>query len=174
MSCASNSPDADQPAGGRHSGHPSKRVTNMSEPTDFHEHVIRVRYAECDSMGYLHHGKYFEYLEEARTEALRQRGFAYRDLEADGVFLVVAKLSCRYYHPIRYDDLVTVRTTIERFTRTRIDHAYQLFVNQTLTTEAATTLACVGRDGKLRVMPDRIWSLNQTAKPRIQPPGPNV
>jgi len=138
----------------------------MSENTAVHEHVIRVRYAECDSMGYLHHAKYFEFLEEARTEALRAQGFRYRDLEQEGVFFVVAKLSCRYHHPIRYDDAVTVRTTIERFTRTRIDHAYQLFVDGRLTTEAATTLACVGRDGKPRVMPDRIWSISQVSKPR--------
>lgn len=138
----------------------------MTDTLEAHEHTIRVRYAECDSMGYLHHARYLEYIEEARTEALRAQGVRYRDLEQDGVFFVVAQLSCRYHHPIRYDDLVTVRTTIQRFTRTRIDHAYQLFCDDRLACEAATTLACVGPDGKPRIMPDHIWSIHQESKPR--------
>ncbi len=138
----------------------------MSDGPEAFEHQIRVRYAECDSMGYLHHARYLEYLEEARTEALRAQGYRYRDLEREGVFFVVAKLSCRYRLPIRYDDVVTVRTTIERFTRTRIDHAYEFLVDGRTTSEANTTLACVGRDGKLRVMPDRLWSIRQRVRPR--------
>ncbi len=142
----------------------------MNEPShanfDGHEHVIRVRYAECDQMGVLHHGNYAAFLEEARTEALRDQGFAYRDLETEGVFFVVAKMSTRYMKPIRYDDLVTVRTVVERFTRTRIDHLYELLVDRELKATATTTLACVGRDGKPMVMPDRIWSIQQTARKR--------
>ena len=65
---------------------------------------VRVRYAECDAMGYLHHAKYFEYFEIARTELLRQNGYRYRDLEAEGVCFVVYKCSCTYRLPIRYDD----------------------------------------------------------------------
>lgn len=138
----------------------------MSDTPQAHLHTIRVRYAECDSMGYLHHARYFEYLEEARTEALRAQGFRYRDLEDGGVFFVVAKLSCRYHRPIRYDDVVTVQTTVERFTRTRIDHTYRLTCDGQLMSQAATTLACIGRDGKPRVMPDRIWASHQASKPR--------
>ena len=138
----------------------------MADPTEFHQHSIRVRYAKCDSLGYLHHSKYFDYLEEARTEALRAQGYRYRDMEAEGVFFVVAKLSCRYLRPIRYDDLVTVHTRIERFTRTRIDHAYKVMRDDALMAEATTTLACVGRDGQPIVMPDKIWSIHQQSKQR--------
>ncbi len=53
---------------------------------------IRVRYAESDPMGYLHHSKYFEYFEMGRTELLRLAGFRYRDLEARGVLFAVAKI----------------------------------------------------------------------------------
>ncbi|MEE9296092.1 MAG: thioesterase family protein [Phycisphaerae bacterium] len=144
----------------------SKDGGMMGGSSDVHEHEIRVRYAECDAMGFLHHAKYFEYIEEARTEALRARGIRYRDLEAEGVLFVVAKLSCRFFKPIAYDDVVTVQTSIERFTRTRIDHSYRLLCDGELKSEAATTLACIGRDGRPRVMPDHIWSIHQETKPR--------
>jgi acyl-CoA thioester hydrolase len=127
-----------------------------AEPGGF-EIQVRVRYAECDAFGYLHHAKYFEYLELARTELLRHQGVRYRDLEEQGVFFVVAKIECRYRAPIRYDDEVTIRVRVTRTTRTRVDHAYELVLADRLVTEATSTLACVGRDGRPILMPDHLW-----------------
>ena len=144
----------------------------MTDTLNPHEHRIRVRYAECDAMGYLHHANYLVYLEEARTAALREQGIAYRDLEREGVFFVVAAATCRFLRPVQYDDVVTVRTYIDRFTRTRIDHRYEVHRDDDLMCRATTTLACVGRDGRPIVMPDRIWSTHQIAKPRRADRGP--
>jgi acyl-CoA thioester hydrolase len=122
-----------------------------------HEVQIRVRYAECDAFGYLHHAKYWEYFEHARTELLRANGVRYRDLEASGVFFVVYKCSCTYRRPVRYDDVVTVRTRVGRMSRTRIDHAYEIVRDGEVVCVAETTLACVGRDGRPIIMPDDLW-----------------
>ena len=119
---------------------------------------IRTRYAECDAMGYLHHSKYWEYFEIVRTDLLRQQGFRYRDLEEQGVLFVVYKAACKYIKPIRYDDLVRVTVFVERTTRARVDHSYQIHLGNTLHCEATSTLVCVGRDGKPRLMPDSLWA----------------
>lgn len=118
---------------------------------------FRVRYAETDAMGYLHHSKYWEYFEDARTELLKRNGFRYRDLESEGVFFVVYKAACTYLKPIRYDDLVTVQVTVERVTRTRVDHSYVVLRDDETMCTATSTLACVGRDGRPRLMPDSLW-----------------
>lgn len=118
---------------------------------------FRVRYAECDAMGLLHHAKYWEYFEHVRTELLRQNGFRYRDLEQEGVFFVVYKASCLYQKPIRYDDLVTVITRVERITRTRVDHSYLIEREGEPLCEASSTLACVNKDGRPRLMPNSLW-----------------
>ncbi len=118
---------------------------------------IRVRYAESDPMGYLHHSKYFEYFEMGRTELLRLAGFRYRDLEARGFFFVVARVECRFLAPARYDDELMLVTRIERMTRARIDHAYELRRGETVLCQAKTTLACVDRDGKLIPVPDEFF-----------------
>jgi len=118
---------------------------------------FRVRYAETDAMGYLHHAKYWEYFEDARTELLKKNGFRYRNLEAEGVFFVVYKAACLYLKPIRYDDLVTVTVTVERVTRTRVDHGYIVTRDGETMCEATSTLACVGRDGRPQLMPDSLW-----------------
>ena len=108
-------------------------------------------------MGYLHHAKYWEYFECARTELLRARGFRYRDLEAQGVCFVVYRVACRYLRPIRYDEELLVSVQVGRLTPTRVDHLYQIHRAAELTTEASATLACVGLDGRPRVMPEALW-----------------
>ena len=123
--------------------------------------AIRVRYAESDPMSYLHHSKYFEYFEMGRTELLRLAGFRYRDLEEQGVLFAVAKVECRFRAPARYDDELVLTTKIDRMTRARIDHSYQLRRGEIVLCEAKTTLACIDRAGKLIPIPDEIFEAAQ-------------
>jgi len=135
------------------------RASTFGQPGDHHTVEFRVRYAECDPMGYLHHAKYWEYFEHVRTELLRKNGVRYRDLETGDVLFVVYKAACKYIRPIRYDDLVTVTVQVARITRTRVDHTYVVLDHEKkLACEASTTLACVGRDGRPRLMPEALWS----------------
>lgn len=120
---------------------------------------IRVRYAESDPMSYLHHSKFFEFFEMGRTELLRQAGFRYRDLEAAGVLFAVAKIDCRFRSPARYDDLLTLRTRVDRVTRARIDHSYELSRDGLILADARSTLACIDRSGRVIPIPDDIYQL---------------
>lgn len=75
--------------------------------------TLRVRYAETDQMGVAHHSSYVLWFEVARTEFMRQRGIAYRDLEDGGLMLPVIELHCHFHTPCRYDDEVAVATSME-------------------------------------------------------------
>jgi acyl-CoA thioester hydrolase len=119
---------------------------------------IRVRYAETDAMGYLHHAQYFVYFELGRTELLRQNGVSYREMEERGIFYVVARLECRFRAPARYDDLLTLTTTTERMTPVRVEHSYRLTRDGLLLTEARSTLVTVGRHGKPIALPDELYA----------------
>src|SRR5262245_37425223 len=110
------------------------------------ETTIRVRYAETDRMGLLHHANYLVYFEQARTELLRAQGLAYKDLEDQGFLLVIVKAEVRYRAPARYDDMLTIRTTVVRATAVRIDHRYEVSRDGVLCAEGSTTLACVDRE----------------------------
>jgi acyl-CoA thioester hydrolase len=118
------------------------------------EITIRVRYAETDRMGLLHHAHYPVYFEQGRTELLRSLGLTYRDLEDQGFLLVLSRLEVRYKSPARYDDLLTLRTSVARTTMVRIDHHYELHRDGMLLAEAETTLACIDRDGRVQPLPD--------------------
>jgi acyl-CoA thioester hydrolase len=115
---------------------------------------IRVRYAETDRMGLLHHANYLVYMEQARTELLRQLGVTYKDLEDQGYLLVLTKVEVRYKKPAHYDDVLTIRTWVERTTAVRIDHRYEVLCEGQLLAEAATTLACVDRAGRPQGLPE--------------------
>lgn len=117
------------------------------------EITIRVRYAETDRMGLLHHANYLVYFEQGRTELLRSLGLAYKDLEDQGYLLVITRAEIRYRSPARYDDLLSLRTTVERTTAVRIDHRYELLRDGTLIAEGSTTLACVDREGRVQALP---------------------
>ncbi len=120
------------------------------------ETTIRVRYAETDRMGLLHHANYLVYFEQARTELLRARGLTYKDLEDQGYLLVLTKVEIHYRRPARYDDLLTLRTTVVRTTTVRIDHRYEVFRDGVLLAEGSSTLACVDREGRPQPLPDAL------------------
>ena len=119
---------------------------------------IRVRYAEVDQMGVVHHSRYWVYFEMGRTELLRRSGVAYCDIEAAGALIVMTKCSAKFHAPARYDDELILTTTLTRLTTARLDHTYELkraSDGATLVT-AETTLACVDPDGAIQPIPPAI------------------
>lgn len=128
--------------------------------------TIRVRYCECDPMGVAHHAAYIPWLEVARTEILRESGVTYAQLEAAGVFLVVAKMEVRYRRPVYYDDVVEVRTRVSGGSRVKLEHEYEVVLAEDggrgrgprsrgdVLTAASSTLVCVDAEGRVRALPD--------------------
>jgi acyl-CoA thioester hydrolase len=119
-----------------------------------HEIQLRVRYKETDPMGFLHHANYFAYFEIGRTELLRASGGNYRQMEADGLLVVVVKAECRFRRPARYDDVLTLRTTIARVTQAKIEHEYELLRDGECLAIGHVTLALVDREGKVQPVPE--------------------
>lgn len=122
----------------------------------YHDLPIRVRYAETDQMGIVHHANYFVYFEMGRTEMLRSTGLDYRSIEEKGFYLVVAKVSCSFRSPAKYDDLLNLRTSIKRVTPVRIEHLYKLTRGRDTIAEGESTLACVDQDGRLQALPPEL------------------
>lgn len=99
-------------------------MTNISEE--------RVRYAETDQMGIVHHATYLLWMEIGRTNLLREIGLPYKELEERGVMLPVSKLGIKYLAPGYYDDKITIHSTTTQMTRVKIRIDYQIFRNDTI------------------------------------------
>src|SRR5207248_3702492 len=116
----------------------------------FVETSFRVRYAETDQMGVVHHANYFVWFEFARTEFCRKYGVDYRQMEAAGLFLPVVEVRCRYKAAARYDDEVTVRAEVMERTRRTLRIIYTVTCGGVILAEAETLQMLVDSDRKPR------------------------
>jgi acyl-CoA thioester hydrolase len=92
-----------------------------------HETFLRVRYAETDQMGVVHHANYFVWMEIGRVELVRARGINYKQLEeSEGLFLSVIEVRCRFVHPARYDDEIVVRTEVTNSNPRTFEFFYEI------------------------------------------------
>lgn len=76
------------------------------------ETQIRIHYALTDQMGMVYHGHYAQFYEIGRAESIRQLGYTYKDIEAMGIIMPVTDIHSRFLRPAKYDDLITVKTTL--------------------------------------------------------------
>ena len=122
---------------------------------------IRVRYADTDQMGVVHHTNFFVWFEEGRSDYFRFLGYPYRRMERQGIFFPVVTASCRYRSPARYDDLLALETSVAETGRGKVTFRYRLLSaeNDRLLAEGSTTHGCVNRNGKPTRIPDDIRSL---------------
>lgn len=97
---------------------------------DFHQIEIRVRYSETDQMGVVYHGNYAQYFEMGRVEWLRNKGISYKQMEENGIMLPVVSLTMNYKKSARYDDLLTLKTTLKKQSSVKIEFDYELYNNQ--------------------------------------------
>jgi acyl-CoA thioester hydrolase len=121
---------------------------------------IRVRYAETDQMGVVYHANYLVWFEVGRVEFIRQLGMDYKNMEQDdGAMIAVAEVTARYKAPARYDDELTVRTTLAGVRGSIVRFRYVVvrtakgLEEEVVLCEGETVHFVVGRDMKRREMP---------------------
>lgn len=94
----------------------------------WHETEIRVRYAETDQMGIVHHSNYLIWFEAGRSDFCRSRGFSYKEMEErDDALLVVAESYVRYKSPAFYEDRLIIRTKIAEMRSRSIRFIYEVY-----------------------------------------------
>lgn len=102
---------------------------------------IRVRYAETDQMGVVHHGNYATYLELARIEWLEALGVSYKKMEEQGVMLPVHTMNFEFRKSAFFDDNLTIVTILREKPRARIIFDFEIYnQDQELLTKASVTL----------------------------------
>jgi len=144
---------------------------------DWHDTEVRVRYAETDQMGIVHHANYLVWFESARSEFCRAKGFSYKEMEeVDGSFIVVAESYCRYKSPAHYDDVLIVRTRVDEIRSRSMRFMYEVLrpADETLIAEGETLHLVTDRKQKIRRIPEIFRALltesNENSFPADQPP----
>lgn len=114
----------------------------------YHEHCLRVRYAETDQMGVVHHRNYLVYFEESRTNLMRDRGCSYAAMEKRGWALPVRSVALRFRAPAYYEDELCVRTRIGRVRAASLTFESEVvrIADGALIATGEVELACVRKD----------------------------
>jgi acyl-CoA thioester hydrolase len=129
-----------------------------------HESRLRVRYGETDQMGVVHHANYVLYIEESRTNLMRDRGCSYAELERRGFALPVRKLDIRYRASALYEDEIAVRTHVGRIGAASVSFVSEIFrlSDGAHLASASVELACIDLRSKERkpvVLPDDLRAM---------------
>lgn len=117
-------------------------------------HQLRVRFAETDAMGIVHHSRYLPMVEEARIAYLRHIGHPYQEIRKDNIEMNVLEVFVQYRKPLLFDDVVDVHTTLTSVERASFQMAYLLTVDGEVRSTAVTAHGCVTPAGRPTRLPD--------------------
>lgn len=101
---------------------------------------VKVRYAETDQMGVVHHGNYPQYCEIARIDWLESLGISYKSMEEEGVMLPVYEMNFRFIKPATFDQVLRIETHIRETPGVRIRFYYSIFDEKNELITTATTV----------------------------------
>ena len=105
---------------------------------------MRVYYQDTDAGGVVFHATYLDFLERARMEWMRARGFDARELASRfGLVFIVRQIEAAYIKPALLDDLVTVSAAVEKMGRAQVTFAQQIRRGGETLMRAAVNVACV-------------------------------
>ncbi len=104
-------------------------------------------------MGYLYYGNYAQYYEIGRVELIRSLGLTYKQMEEDhGILMPVVSLQVRYLRPARYDELITIETSLRKMPDQYITFNMELFNDQGELVNAGSVRLCfVEKDSGLSI-----------------------
>ncbi len=118
------------------------------------ETQIRVIYGDTDQMGVVYYANYLRYFEAGRNEFIRAKGLRYRDFETMfRLMLPVVEATASYRAPARYDDLLTVETSLAEVRRASARFTYRVVRDAEVVATGHTVHACVDPEGRVQRMP---------------------
>lgn len=141
-----------------------------TDPSSYdHRHQIRVRFAETDAMGIVHHSRYLPLLEEARVAYLRHIGHPYQSIRDEGVEMAVLEVFVQYRLPLKFDEVVDIHLSVSSVERATFQMAYLLTVDGELRATAVTAHGCITPNGRPTRLPVWFAELRPGARPASGP-----
>jgi len=127
-----------------------------------HKLDVRIYYEDTDHGGVVYHANYLKFMERARTEFLRDLGFAQSKLaQEEDVLFALTRSDVHYHLPATFDDLLCVETDLKQAKGARILFKQRILRQNdtkqpTLMVSADIYLACMGKAGKAKRIPPHI------------------
>jgi acyl-CoA thioester hydrolase len=134
------------------------------------ETTFRVRYSETDQMRVAYHPNYIIWFELGRVAFLRELGFTYSEMEEDGMHLPLVEVRCRYKHPARFDDEITIRTRLAQMRTSLLRFRFEVVRNSDgrLLAEGESVHMVVGNDLRPTRLSEKYRATFEAAAARVE------
>ena len=126
-----------------------------------HHTQIRVTYGDTDAMGIVYYANYLRWFEVGRTEMMRHLGIAYKVIEAEGVFLPVSEVFCKYHRSAKYDDILIIETRFDFLKKVSMQFSYRILraADEAELVTGWSLHGFVSREGKIVKVPGALADL---------------
>ena len=114
-----------------------------------HSYKIKIYYKDIDQMGIVYYSRYFEFFESARTELLSSIGIAVKDIEKNDIFLPVVKATCDYRKSAKFEDELTIISSISEIPTARLNIDYEVLTHdKSVIANGSTMHGFIDKSGK--------------------------
>lgn len=120
---------------------------------------IKIYYEDTDAGGVVYYANYLKYLERARTEFFSEKGVDVTQYHNNGYFFVVVHVDIDYKRPAMLGDIIEVTTELIEMKNVTITLKHQILRDDNVLVDSTVKVACIGRDGKPKRIPDEITSV---------------
>ena len=104
---------------------------------------IRIYYEDTDCGNIVYYANYLRYMERGRAELLRERGVELASFHEQDTMFPVVEANLKYKQSARYNDLLTVITTVKEISGASIVFQSDIYRDETLLVSGEVKVACV-------------------------------
>jgi len=120
-----------------------------------HRLALRVYYEDTDFSGRVYHAAYLRFLERGRTEWLRARGLAQKEMaQAASIVFVVRRLAIDFIKPAQMDDMLAIETRLTSLGAASFEFAQAILREETKLAEALVGVIALKGDRPARLPPE--------------------
>lgn len=125
-----------------------------------HTMLVRVYYADTDSIGIVYHANYLRFCEMARCESLRERGIDLTYLRTQyGIQFAVVNANITYHKAAQLDDQLLIVSTISNIGRARVTYKQDIYLTDkqgALICSVEIKLVSVDQNMRPQALPDAL------------------
>lgn len=118
-------------------------------------HRVTMYYPDTDALGIVYHGRYLQYLDQARCEWFATLGYPLPELQANGYLFVVKTISVDYQSPARAGDALEILTEVQNLRRVSVicRQTVHKQAGEEIICQATVHVACVNADMRVQRIP---------------------
>ena len=119
------------------------------------KHEIKIYYEDTDAGGVVYYSNYLKFLERARTDAITSLGFSNNKIkEKFGIYIIVKSCNLNFFKSAKLEDNLEIVSKVLEVKNVSIKMRQNIYVNESMITEAQILLASINKEGKPSKLPD--------------------